>query len=172
MSSGATGTAVIVSNYGFTGNIGPSGPVGSIGNTIYFSATGSSSSLTGFAYFTKMDGFSGTVSQTENASFFVTGVDFQLNNPIYSNDESDVIAFQACLNSSKNKVYNQNQTFNTTCTLMNSGQTITSPVYQITTSNYGNFTIAVNKWFSIKSPGSIYRFLVTGINNSTGSTAV
>lgn len=168
--SGPTGTSVIISNYGFTGSVGISGPTGNIGNTVYFSGTGSSSSLTGFAYFTKMDGFStngSTVTQISNASSFMTGVDFQLNNPLYSNDESDVIAFQACLNSSTSAVvYNSNQTFNATCMLTNLGQTITSPVYQITTNNYGNFTVAINKWFSIKSPGSTYRFMVTGINTS------
>lgn len=142
---------------------------GSIQNAVFFSSTTTtSSSLNVTTGITKLDGYvptsstSTTAPQSGNASFFMSGIDFSLNTPIYANDENDVIAFQVCLNSST-YTYNANTSFYITCYLSNLGKTVSSPTYEVQTSSSGILTIALNKWFAIKAPGSTYRFTVCGI---------
>lgn len=138
-------------------------------NYIYFSTkqpTVTPSSLSILGASTQLDGYTlyssgGTTTTTANAaSFFTSTIVFSLNTPIYTDDESDVITFQVALGSQ-----NTSTTFNVICTLTNLGQTISSPVYQLlpsTTNPTGIFEVNVNKWFTLRSPGSFYTFTMMG----------
>ena len=131
-------------------------------NYLYFSSTTQSSVPSGLSILgssTQLDGYSGTTqSTTTAASFFTSTIVFSLDTPIYTDDDADVMTFQVALGSA-----NQTQTFNIICTLTNLGQTVSSPIYSLTLTN-GIVQVDVNKWFTLRSPGSQYTFTVMGFN--------
>lgn len=130
-----------------------------IGNGIQFLNSQSNlvtpSSLTVYGGTTVLDNVTGT----SQSSFFYSAIVFQLNTPIYTDDDSDVIQFTVNLGSN-----NESKPFNIICSLTNLGQSITSPVYPVTVSSSGLLQIDVNKWFMLRSPGSFYTFSVNGFN--------
>jgi hypothetical protein len=116
----------------------------------------------------ELDGYSsasGTVSQSANCSFFKAIINFTISNPLYTDDETDVINMYVILPTSDGS-YNYSQTFNIQCMLSNLGSTVSSPIYQLTSSTNSSgasaLQIPFNKWFSFRAPGSTYQAVVEG----------
>jgi len=138
-----------------------------IQNALFFPNTATSgSSLNILASATILDGFSGG-SQSATTTAFSSSITFTLNNPLYTDDDSDLIEFQVCLSSTG--TVNTNQLFQIMCKLSNLGTVAVTPIYQATSDSNGIISIFVNKWFLMKSPGSTYCFTLMGLSNTTPS---
>jgi len=144
-----------------------------IQNALFFPNTAvSGSTLNILAAATILDGFLSDAQSTTNpTTAFCSSVTFTLNNPLYTDDDSDLIEFQVCLSStgSTGTTANANQQFQIMCKLSNLGTVAVTPIYVATSNSNGIISIFVNKWFLMKSPGSTYCFTLMGLSNTTAS---
>jgi hypothetical protein len=121
----------------------------------------------------QLDGYSlstsGSVTQTAACSFFKAVINFTISNPLYTDDESDVISMYVILPATSS--YNASATFNIQCMLSNLGSVVSSPIYQVTSSvatgGYSCIQIPFNKWFSFRAPGSTYQATIEGFTIQT-----
>jgi hypothetical protein len=119
-----------------------------------------------------LDGYnSASGDQTATCTSFTGILNFQLSNPIFTDDETDVIYLYVVFPYSKSS-YNSGVTFDIVCSLSNLGSMVSSPVYTVTSvqgtaSAEGPYiVIPINKWFAFRAPGSIYQIRIEGFNNN------
>ena len=128
-----------------------------------------------------LDGYSSSGTLSGGCYTFKGVVNFTLGNPIYTDDENDVILMYIvfpeipanALSGPTIVNYNNNTSFNITCSLSNLGSMVTTPIYQATSTSvssataggYVYITIPINKWFAFRAPGSIYRLSIEGYTN-------
>ena len=111
-----------------------------------------------------LDGYS-----TNNLPYMFKGVvNFSLCNPIYTDDENDVITMTLYLGDVSDS---SGAAYDICCYLSNLGQMVSSPIYA-TTPQSDIITIPVNKWFALRAPGSTYQFTITGtrVTNTNNNT--
>ena len=121
-------------------------------NVAFLADTTSTSTLSQSSQVVILDGYSSTSS---SPPFMFKGVvNFTLCNPIYTDDENDVITMTLYLGDTSGS-------YDICCYLSNLGQMVSSPIYS-TTPQANTITIPVNKWFSLRAPGSTYQFTITG----------
>jgi hypothetical protein len=117
-----------------------------------------------------LDGYSSTTGAQNNSCTSFTGIlNFTLANPLFTDDETDVIYLYVVFPTSTGTIYNSGVTFDITCSLCNLGSMVSSPVYTVTTttgtSTAGPYlVIPINKWFAFRAPGSIYQIRIEGFS--------
>jgi hypothetical protein len=115
-----------------------------------------------------LDGYSSTTGAQNNSCTSFTGIlNFTLANPLFTDDETDVIYLYVVFPASA--TYNSGVSFDITCSLCNLGSMVSSPVYTVTTvagsSSLGPYlVIPINKWFAFRAPGSIYQIRIEGFS--------
>jgi len=115
-----------------------------------------------------LDGYSSTSGAQNNSCTSFTGIlNFTLANPLFTDDETDVIYLYVVFPASA--TYNSGVTFDITCSLCNLGSMVSSPIYTVTTvagtSSLGPYlVIPINKWFAFRAPGSIYQIRIEGFS--------
>jgi len=117
-----------------------------------------------------LDGYnSASGDQTATCTSFTGILNFTLSNPIFTDDETDVIYLYVVF---PNSSYNSGVTFDIVCSLSNLGSMVSSPVYTVTSvagtaSKDGPYiVIPINKWFAFRAPGSIYQIRIEGFNTN------
>jgi hypothetical protein len=124
--------------------------------------------INGFPPFLDTSGAS-ISSGSQACDMFEATINFQLTNPIFTDDENDAIYLFIVLPSKNSAI-----PFNVQCYLSNMGSMVSTPIYTVTasksTSTYPIITIPLNKWFAFRSPGSIYQVKVCGTQNFTYSS--
>lgn len=128
-----------------------------------------------------LDGYDVSGTQFSTCATFTAIVNFQIANPMYTDDESDVVFLYVIMPSTGStdvsgtiSIFNAETTFDLCCTLSNLGSMVSSPIYQLTSSARTNdsvcaLTIPINKWFSFRAPGSTYQIRVQGYTNATSN---
>lgn len=115
----------------------------------------------------KLDGYScpdTSGTPTKTCTMFTGILNFTLDNPIFTDDETDVVYLYVVFPTSA--TFNSGTTFNITCSLSNLGSMVSSPVYPITstTTSFPYIVVPINKWFSFRAPGSIYQIQIQGFS--------
>jgi len=117
-----------------------------------------------------LDGYSSTSGkQTASCTSFTGILNFTLANPLFTDDETDVIYLYVVFPTSTGTIYNSGVSFDITCSLCNLGSMVSSPVYTVTTTTGAStagpyIIIPINKWFAFRAPGSIYQIRIEGFS--------